>query len=212
MSSFWFNKSIVFLILLFILGIISIWIGLDYNYFEKISISITLLMVLATALSTLYSNYKNDLRIQEQNEFHMKQLEKQLEANEKNIKEQLLFNKKQEVHLQLYNELSEFWEFFDNEKCDTLLNLHNLEFMQDLDAFTFVQILETITKFKLSPEFNYLSPEIKERIVEFLDYCKNNCDMNYLHAGKFNETFCLPALEILSKIFPLLRKEFGENL
>ena len=103
----------------------SLNICISYYYgFEELVVanSITFLAVFITILSTFYSNYKSDKRVNKQIETSEKQFKKQLKQNEKNLKEQLNFNKKQKIYIKLYEDLNEFWEVLDYERVQFQIN------------------------------------------------------------------------------------------
>ena len=85
----------------------SLNIIVNYHYnVEDLGIanSITLLALFITILSTFYSNYKSDERVEKQINNSEEQFTKQLKQNEENLRQQLLFHKKQEIYIKLYND------------------------------------------------------------------------------------------------------------
>ena len=209
MKSFWNKITIFILCCAIIFPILNIVINYHYHI-EGLGIanSITLLAVFITILSTFYSNYKSDERVDKQIKTSERQFKEQLKQNEENLKEQLLFNKKQEIYIKLYNDLDSFWEYLDHERIKYYLNNTDYEPEMHISYSNFSEIHSMMINFKRSTDFLYMPKKIQEITKEFLKYidthlehyktCKVNDDKHYHEA-----------LEILSEIIPILKQEIG---
>ena len=210
MKSFWNKTTVSILVCAIILPISNILI--NYHFHVKglgISNSITLLAVFITILSTFYSNYKSDERVNKQIKISEKRFEKQLKENEKNLKEELLFNKKQEIYIKLYKDLNEFWEVLDYERVQFQINTDSTYMpYQFLSYEDFSKINEIISNFYSSPDFLYMPLEIQKIITNFIEYVNNNLEF-YYHEKIDDMKEYHNSTEILSKIYPLLKQEIG---
>lgn len=208
-----------------IIGIIILLILISIIYFKyttpikgwELNNKITLYAVLITIFSTLYSNYKSDERVKIQIETSEKQfkeqlkqneknLKKQLKQNEKNLKEQLLFNKKQEIYLKLYNQLNEYWKYLDDERINRYLEKYGEPAEVYISFNTFKELHNIIYNIKFSPEFQYMSNEIKEIINAFISFVDTHLE-NFEYHEIENDKNYWKAFEILSKLYPLLKTE-----
>ena len=134
--------------------------------------SITLLAVFITILSTFYSNYKSDERV-EQIKTSEKQFRKQLRQNEKNLNEQLLFDKKQKIYSKLYEDLNRFWEVLDQEMVQFHINTDPTYMPYNyLSCDDFSKLHSTIGTFYASPDFLYMPLEFQKIIINFLELCE----------------------------------------
>ncbi|MBR6517666.1 MAG: hypothetical protein IKT40_12615 [Bacilli bacterium] len=208
MRTFWNKITISILACAIILPSLNILINYHYGAGDLgIANSITLLAVFITILSTFYSNYKSDERVNKQIETSEKQFEKQLKQNEKNLKEQLIFNKKQEICIKLYEDLNEFWEVLDYERVQFQINTDPTYMpYQFLSYEDFLKLDKIICNFHTSPDFLYLPLEIQKIITNFIEYVNSNLETyNYEKRDDLKEYH--NATEILSKIYPLLKQE-----
>lgn len=209
MKSFWNRITIPILCCAIIFPILNIAINYYYNI-EGLGItnSITLLAVFITILSTFYSNYKSDERVEKQISKSEEQFKKQLKQNEENLKEQLLFNKKQEIYIKLYNDLNGFWELLDNERIDYYLNNTDYEPEMYVSYSNFSTIHSIMINFKRSPDFLYMPRKIQDITNEFLKYIDMQLE-HYEAYGVDDDKSYHEALEILSEIIPALKMEIG---
>ena len=210
MRSFW-NKTTVSILASAIILPISI-ILINYHYHIQdlgIANSITLLAVFITILSTFYSNYKSDERVDKQIKMSEKQFKKQLKQNEKNLKEELLFNKKQEIYMKLYKDLNEFWEVLDYERVQFQINTDpNYRPYQFLSYEDFSKLDKIICSFYASPDFLYMPLEIQKIMTNFIEYVNSNLEYYYYEKIDDMKEYH-NSTEILSKIYPLLKQEIG---
>ena len=163
MKSFWNNTTIAILACAIMLPSLNIIVNYHYNVEDLgIANSITLLAVFKTILSTLYSNYKSDERVEKQINNSEEQFTKQLKQNEENLRQQLLFHKKQEIYIKLYNDLNSFWEFLDYERIDYCLNNTDYEPEMYVSYSNFSTIHSIMINFKRSPDFLYMPQKIQD--------------------------------------------------
>ena len=211
MKSFWNKITISILCCAIIFPISNIIINYHYKI-EGLGIanSITLLAVFITILSTFYSNYKSDERVNKQIKTSKRQFKKQLKQNEENLKEQLLFNKKQEIYIRLYKDLDSFWEYLDHERIEYCMNNTDYEPKMHISYSKFSQIHSIMINFKRSPDFLYMPKKIQEITNQFIKYIDTHLDHYDIYKTNDNEHYH-KALEILSEIFPKLKQEIGLN-
>ena len=198
-----------------IIGIISAFIIFTVFYFKytpfvkgwELENRITLFAVLITIFSTLYSNYKSDERVKKQLETSEKQFKEQLATNERNLKKQLIFDKQHDCYENLYNDLNEFWGYLDFERIDYYIDKFQDVPEPEIDVLTFSRIHELIYSYKNSPNFNYMSLEIQNVMNNFITFIDNN--LEHYDYYKYNQDTFLDALNILSEIYHLLKKEIG---
>lgn len=206
MKKFW-NETTAFL-----LGSLGIFISLYFiqqHYHLEIQNSITLAALIITVLTTLYSNYNSDKRVDKQIKNSEKQFERQLKENEKNLKEQLLFNKKQEIYSKLYNDLNNYWELLDYKRVNYYIkNSSDYEPTLYITYNDFSQIHKIMRNFNLSPDFLYMPNEIQKVTNKFLKYVDTFLEHYEYYKIDDSPNFH-DAIEILSEIFPLLKKEIG---
>lgn len=172
--------------------------------------SITLLAVFITILSTFYSNYKSDERVEKQIHNSEEQFTKQLKQNEENLRQQLLFHKKQEIYIKLYNDLNSIWEFLDHERIDYYLNNTDYEPEMHVSYSNFSTIHSIMINFKRSPDFLYMPRKIQDITNEFLKYIDMQLE-HYEGYGVDDDKRYHEAFEILSGIIPALKQEIGLN-
>ena len=210
MKSFWNKTTTSILACAIILPISNILINYHFHAEDLgIANSITLLAVFITILSTFYSNYKSDERVNKQINTSEKQFKKQLKQNEKNLKEELLFNKIQEIYIKLYKDLNEFWEVLDYERVQFQINTDPTYMpYQFLSYEDFSKIHEMIRSFYASPDFLYMPLEIQKIITNFIEYVNSNLEFYYYEKRDDIKEYH-NATEILSKIYPLLKQEIG---
>ena len=115
MNNFWNIGTI--LIFCIVIGLV-IFASINDILTLNMGSILTWVAISVTILSTLYSNFKSDERVNKQIKSSEKQFKEQLKQNEKNLKLQLLFHKKQEIYVRLYNILNKYWELLDDEKVD----------------------------------------------------------------------------------------------
>ena len=210
MTTFWNKTTISILILALFFPAIIIIINLIYSV-EGLGIAnaITLFAVFITILSTLYSNYQSDLRLEKQLRNSESQFNKQIKENKINLKEQLIFDKKQEISLELYKDLNKYWEYMDYEKINFLIESEDFDpYINPLTSKTFIEIYQLACYYKYSPKFYYLTDEIQKIINNFIKNC-TSYNINTLYATEYFDKKFYDSLEILSKIYPILRKELG---
>lgn len=210
MATFWNKTTISILILALLFPNLIIIINFIYSVEGwGIANAITLFAVFITILSTLYSNYQSDLRLEKQLKKSETQFNKQIKENKKNIKEQLIFDKKQEISLELYKDLNKYWEYMDYEKINFLIDSEDFDpYINPLTSITFIEIYQLACNYKFSPKFYYLSEEIQKIINNFIKNCTSNKINNLYTSDYFDKKF-YDSVEILSKIYPILRKELG---
>jgi len=209
MKSFWNKITIPILCCTILFPILNIAINYHYNV-EGLGIanSITLLAVFITLLSTFYSNYKSDERVERQINNSEEQFKKQLKQNEKNLKQQLLFNKKQEIYIKLYKDLDRFWEFLDYEKIEYCLKNTDYEPYTYVSYSDFLKLHSIMINFKRSTDFLYMPQKIQVITNKFLKYI--DAHLKYYETYKKNDDpRYYEALEILSEIIPTLKQEIG---
>ena len=145
--------------------------------------------------------WKNKSKLQKNN---LKQLQ-----NEKNLNEQLLFDKKQKIYSKLYEDLNKFWEVLDHERVQFHINTDPTCMPYNyLSCDDFSKLLGTIDTFYASLDFLYMPLEIQKIIINFLEYVNSN--LNYYYYEKIdNLKEYNNAADILSEIYPLLKKEIG---
>ena len=187
-------------------------IAINYHYNVEgwgIANSITLFAVFITILSTFYSNYKSDERVEKQISNSEEQFTKQLKQNEENLRQQLLFNKKQEIYIELYNDLNSFWEVLDYEMVQFHINTDPTYMPYTyLSCEDFKKLHNIINNFYSSPNFLYMPPEIKKIITNFLEYVNSNLEYYYYEKRDDLKEYH-NATDILSEIYPLLKQEIG---
>ena len=209
MKSFWNKITIPILCCTILFPILNIAINYHYNV-EGLGIanSITLLAVFITLLSTFYSNYKSDERVERQINNSEEQFKKQLKQNEKNLKQQLFFNKKQEIYIKLYKDLDRFWEFLDNEMIEYCLKNTDYEPNAYISYSDFSALHSIMINFKRSTDFLYMPQKIQVITNKFLKYL--DAHLKYYETYKKNDDpQYYEALEILSEIIPTLKQEIG---
>lgn len=210
MKSFWNKTTIAILACAIILPSLNIIVNYHYNVEDLgIANSITLLAVFITILSTFYSNYKSDERVEKQIKTSEKQFRKQLRQNEKNLNEQLLFDKKQKIYSKLYEDLNRFWEVLDHERVQFHINTDPTYMPYNyLSCDDFSKLHSTIGTFYASPDFLYMPLEIQKIIINFLEYVNSNLEYYYYekidNLKEYNN-----AADILSEIYPLLKEKIG---
>ena len=209
MKSFWNNTTLLILCCTIGLPILNIYINYCYGV-EGFGIanSITLLAVFITILSTFYSNYKSDERVDKQIKSSQNQFEQQLRQNEENLKEQLLFDKKQKIYIKLYKDLNDYWELLDMERVTYYLENRDYEPILYITFNDFSQIHEIMRNFKDSPDFLYMPQNIQEITNKFLRYVDNILDHYQYYKIEDSENYH-DAIAILSEIFPILKQEIG---
>ncbi len=210
MNSFWNKITVSILVCVIVLPIITVIFSFIFAIEGwGIANAITLCALFITILSTLYSNYKSDERVEKQIKTSEEQFKKQLGQNEKNLKEQLLFNKKQEIYIKLYKDLNDYWELLDTERVGyCLTNYSDYEPFRYISYDDFSQIHKIIINFNLSPDFLYMPQEIQDIAKKFLKFVDNN--LEHYDYYKYEDTKnYYSALEILSAIFPILKQEIG---
>lgn len=181
----------------------------NYIFSLEIDNILTLVAIFITVLSTLYSNYKSDERVDKQIKSSEQQFKKQLEQNEKNLKVQLLFNKKQESYIKLYGILNKYGELFDDEKVEHYIkNYRDYEPYKYMDYLTFSEIHQEIFAFSSSPDFLYMDYQIQKIIDYFLKFVNNNLEHYDYYKYEYHENY-FKAIEILAEIYPLLKQEIG---
>ena len=211
MKSFWNRITIPILCCAIIFPILNIAINYIYNVEGwGIANSITLLAVFITILSTFYSNYKSDERVEKQINNSEEQFTKQLKQNEENLRQQLLFHKKQEIYIKLYNDLNSFWEFLDYERIDYCLYNTDYEPEMYVSYSNFSTIHSIMINFKRSPDFLYMPQKIQDITNEFLKYIDMQLE-HYEAYGVDDDKHYHDALNILSEIIPSLKQEIGLN-
>ena len=209
MKSFWNKTTIAILACAIMLPSLNIIVNYHYNVEDLgIANSITLLAVFITILSTFYSNYKSDERVEKQINNSEEQFTKQLKQNEENLRQQLLFHKKQEIYIKLYNDLNSFWEFLDYERIDYCLNNTDYEPEMYVSYSNFSTIHSMMINFKRSPDFLYMPRKIQDITNEFLKYIDMQLE-HYEGYGVDDDKRYHEALEILSGIIPALKQEIG---
>lgn len=170
--------------------------------------TLTLATLIFTIMSVSYSNYKTDKRVDKQLKISEEQFEKQLKQNEKNLKTQLLFDKKQEIYIKLYKDLNDYWELLDQERVTYYIENTDYEPSEYISTEDFSEIHKIVINFNSSPDFLYMPLEIQEVINEFIKYVDNNLE-HYDYYCKNDDSLYHSAIDILSKIYPLLKKEIG---
>ncbi len=209
MKSFWNKTTIAILACAIMLPSLNIIVNYHYNVEDLgIANSITLLAVFITILSTFYSNYKSDERVEKQISNSEEQFTKQLKQNEENLRQQLLFHKKQEIYIKLYNDLNSFWEFLDYERIDYCLNNTDYEPERYVSYLNFSTIHSIMINFKRSPDFLYMPQKIQDITNKFLKYIDMQLE-HYDAYGVDDDKRYHEALEILSEIIPALKQEIG---
>lgn len=205
MAKFWNISTIILFVL--VIGLLSFTV-INYPSLELAN-TITLAALFVTILSTLYSNYKSDERVEKQIKTSEEQFKKQLDQNEKNLNEQLLFNKKQEIYIKLYKDLNDYWELLDVERVEYYINNYS-----DYEPFTYIsyedfsQIHTIMSNFNSSPDFLYMPHEIQDITKKFLKYVENNLE-HYNYYKHEDDAFYHNSVEILSLIYPILKQEIG---
>ena len=173
----------------------------------KLENRITLFAVLITIFSTLYYNYMSDERVKKQLDASEKQFKEQLLNNEKDLKKQLLIDKQHDCYENLYNDLNEFWSYVDIERINYYIDKFQDVPEPEIDNTTFGKIHKIILDYKFSPNFNYMSLEIQNIMNNFIKYIDNHLE-HYDYYNYTQDTY-LNALDILSELYPLLKKEIG---
>lgn len=206
MNNFWNIGTIL------IFGVVIcliIFAAANYIFSLEIDNILTLIAIFVTVLSTLYSNYKSDERVNKQIKSSEEQFKKQLEQNEKNLKVQLLFNKKQESYIRLYGILNKYGELFDDEKVEHyIINYRDYEPYNYIDYEIFSEIHQEIFVFSSSPDFLYMPYQIQKTIDNFLKFVNNNLEGYDYFKYEFDKNY-YNAIEILSEIYPILKQEIG---
>lgn len=214
MKSFWNKTTIPILGCAIIMPILNIAINYHYNV-EGFGIanSITLLAVFITILSTLYSNYNNDKRVDKQIKTSEKQFKEQLKQNEINLKNQLIYNKKQEACIELYTKLDKYWRIIDKERIEFLEKTIEYDSYFSPNPFEFHDLNRLIYSYHFSAKFYYLPNSIQDIITEYILYKENNPTFDTLKPNSTEEILAfLDAFPKLYNIFPELRKELGKSL
>ena len=210
MDSFWNKITLFSLVCAIILPIITVIISIIFAIEGwGIANAITLCALFITILSTLYSNFKSDVRVEKQIKTSEEQFKKQLDQNEKNLRAQLLFDKKQNSYLKLYKDLNDYWEHLDAERVEYCINNYS-----DYEPFSYIsyedfsQIHRIMSNFNSSPDFLYMPQEIQNITKEFLKFVDNNLKY-YDYYKQEDDANYHRALEILSAVFPILKQEIG---
>lgn len=209
MKSFWNKITIPILCCAIIFPSLNIAINYHYNVEGwGIANSITLFAVFITILSTFYSNYKSDERVEKQIKNAEEQFIKQLKQNEENLRQQLLFNKKQKIYIELYNQLNSFWEFLDHERIDYYLNTTDYEPEMYVSYSNFSTIHSIMINFKRSTDFLYMPQKIQNITEEFLKYIDTHLEHYEAYRVDDDKRYH-EALDILSAIIRALKEEIG---
>ena len=214
MKSFWNKITILIILCAIIIPILNFLINLHHNLKDSgIADSITLMAVFITILSTLYSNYKSDERVQKQIKTSEKQFKEQLKQNELNLKNQLIYNKKQEICIELYAELDNYWRIIDKERIEFLEKNIDYDPYFSPNTEQFRDLNRLIYSYHFSAKFYYLPKSIQNIITDYIIFKENNPNFDIMKRKPEDEILAyLEAFTKLHSIFPQLRKELGKSL
>ena len=88
------------------------------------------------------------------------------------------------------------------------MNAYNEPPKEYLSFKTFSEIYNLIIDTKYNPQFYYMSANIKDLINAFIKYTNTHLE-NFEYYQKNNDLNYWNAIEILSKLYPLLKCEIG---
>lgn len=125
----------------------------------------------------------------------------------KKILKNYFFDKQHDCYENLYNDLNEFWSYVDIERINYYIDKFQDVPKPEIDNTTFEKIHKIILDYKFSPNFNYMSLEIQNIMNNFIKYIDNHLE-HYDYYNYTQDTY-LNALDILSELYPLLKKEIG---
>ncbi|MBP2045374.1 hypothetical protein [Methanobacterium aggregans] len=201
-NSFWNIQNIIIISLSFIIPLSLIFVNLLGVYAGfSIGNSIALLTAGLAITGTLYSNYRNNIRNQDQLDAAEKRLDKQLKEQKKNLNQQLksaerrldkqLKVQKKNLNQQLDSAKENLREelIFD-KKSNAVLGVETAFFEYNNlpdDRFKNKHLCKRLRVIRETPdEFYYLPKELKKAILDFYDYTRKNkytSDCVPLHAG-----------------------------